>query len=935
MPTASRHWLMLLLLLACVLAAPHARADDQATLMRFPTLHGDTVVFEAHGNLWQVNRAGGTASRLTAEPGYELMPRYSPDGKWIAFTGQYQGNRDVYVIPAGGGAARRLTFHSDITAEAPTRWGPDNMVVGWTPDSKDIIFLSRRDSRSFWVTRLYTVPVEGGMQRPLPLDRAGLLSYSPDGKQIAYNRIFRNFRTWKRYQGGLGQDLFTYDFDSKKLSQITDWPGTETAPMWYGHTIYFLSDHDHQQRENIWAYDLETHQFREVTHFTDYDADFPSLGDNGIVFQQGGKLYVLDLPSEQLHPLETRVPDDGVHTGPRFVDARKSLRDSDAAQQPDYDLAPNGKRALFTARGDLFSVPAEHGATRNLTASPGADDDHPAWSPDGTRVAYTTDSGGEQQIAVRPAEGGEEKILTHFHNGFYYQPMWAPGGDKLAFSDHEHRLWLLDLAGGEPRQVAQDQYQEIHDYSWSPDGRWLAYSLTGPNQVHAIWFYSLDSGKATRVSAARDNDLAPIFDAEGKHLYFISTRHENPVFADNEMNIALVKSSGVYVTTLAADAASPFAPQSDEGAVAGAGKDEGDDGKHGKDKSGDAKDGDGKPWKPAASAPIHLDLEGLMQRAVPLPVPAANIVSLDERKGKVYYFTQPLTMIDGRLPGEKAALHVFDTTERKDAVVVEELDGYRLAADGGKVLYKKDKDFFIVDAKADAGKDAKPLDLAHMRLRIEPRQEWREMFDTAWRLQRDLLFNSKMNGVDWNAVHASYSKLLPLLGSREDLNYLIGELIGELSNSHTYVFGGDQDNPVEPVPTGLLGVDFGLDAASGRYYFATIYPGDNTREEYRSPLTQPGLKVKQGDFLLAVDGQELKAPADPYSLFVGKDQGTVKLAIAESAGGKRRDVVVQPVKKEVELREQAWIEHNRALVDKLSDGRIGYVYLSDMDARGM
>ncbi|MGH8457647.1 MAG: S41 family peptidase, partial [Stenotrophobium sp.] len=544
--------------------------------------------------------------------------------------------------------------------------------------------------------------------------------------------------------------VYTYDFDSKKLTRITDWKGNDMDPMWYGHVIYFLSDRDEHRRSNLWAYDLNTRQFRQVTHFTDYDIDWPSLGDSGIVFQQGGSLYVLDLPSEQIHKLAVSVPDDGMHTSPRYVDASKFIRDSDAAQVTDYDVAPNGKRALFTARGDLFSVPAEHGDTRDLTQTSNADEDHPAWSPDGTQVAYTTDVSGEQQIAVRPAEGGTEKILTHFKNGFFYQPVWAPGGDKLAFSDNEHRLWLLDLAGGEPRQVAQDRYMEIHDYVWSPDGRWLAYSTTDENQVRSISLYSVESGRATHISASRDNDFSPAFDPEGKYLYFISTRHENPTFSESEFNVATLKSTGVYVATLQADEASPFSPRSDEGKVEAGKKDK-------KDKKDADKDDGGKAeWKPGASKPIKIDLDGLMQRAVPLPVTPAEIGGLDARKGLVYYFTQPSQTIEGKLPGEKSALHVYDMTKRKDAVVVEELDSYRLSADGGKVLYKKGKDWFIADAKPseDApGKpeDHKPLDLAHMRMLADPRQEWREMFESAWRLERDFFYNRKMNGVDWNA----------------------------------------------------------------------------------------------------------------------------------------------------------------------------------------
>ena len=892
-------------------------------------------MFEAHGNLWAVNRAGGPAHRLTSEPGYQLMPRFSPDGRWIAFTGQYQGNRDVYVIPSTGGNAHRVTFHSDVVDEAPTRWGPDNMVVTWTPDSKQIVFLSRREAWNNWYGKLFSVPLDGGLPVALPLDRGGLMSYSDDGKSIAYNRIFRNFRTWKRYDGGLAQDVYTYNLETKTLERVTDWKGSDTAPMWFGSKIYFLSDRDDNRRVNIWCWDMNTREFHAVTHFTDYDVDFPSLGGGnnaGIVFQQGGALYVVDLPSEEIHKLDVSVPDDGMHTGPRYVDASQFIRDVDAAQQINYALSPNGKRALLAARGDLFSLPQEHGDTRNLTQSSGADDDHPAWSPDGTRVAYTTDENGEQQIALRPAEGGEAKILTKFDSGFLYQPVWAPGGDMLAFSDNEHRLWVMDVDKGAPRQVAQDNYNEIHDYTWSPDGRWLAYSLTGDRHVQSIWLYSLDSGKARRVSAERDNDFLPVFDPNGKYLYFVSTRHEIPTFSESEFNIATLRSTGIYAATLAADGSSPFAPRSDEGAVESADK----DGKDSKKDKGKADESAG--WKPAASKPIRIDVEGLMQRAVPVPVDPANVRGLDARGDKLYYLTQPSQTIEGDLPGEKSALHVYDMKERKDAVVVEGLAGYSLSANGEKVLYKKDKDWVIADAAAkDAGgkDDGKTLDLTHMRVRIDPRAEWQEMFESAWRLERDFFYNRKMNGVDWAGVRKSYEALLPLVGSREDLNYLIGEMLGELSNSHTYVGGGDQDNPVAKVPTGLLGANFALDADSGRYYFAHIYTGDNTRAEFRSPLTQPGLNIRQGDYLLAVDGHELKAPMNPYSLFVDRADGTVKLTIADSARGKPREVVVEPVTVEQPLREQAWIEHNRETVTQASGGRIGYIYLADMSAPGM
>jgi len=927
-------------------AAMPCHGDDGLTLMRFPTLHGNDIVFEAHGNLWRVSRTGGTAARLTSEAGYDLMPRYSPDGRWIAFTGRYQGNVDVYVIPAEGGAARRLTFRSDTEDDPPARRGPNNLVIGWTPDSKNIIYLSRRASWNVSYGRLFTVPLAGGASAIMRLDRGGLLSYSPDGKQIAYNRIFRNFRTWKRYDGGLAQNIDLYDFATKKLTQVTDWPGTETAPMWVGDTIYFLSDHDANRRENIWAVDLRTHEFRELTHFTDFDIDFPSLGDTGITFQQGGDLYVMDLPSEQLHKLSVRVPDDGVHTSPRFVDAGKYIRDVDAAQVTDFDLSANGKRVLFSARGDLYSLPAEFGSTRNLTETSNADEDHPAWSPDGTQIAYTTDIGGGQQIAIRAATGGGEKILTHFATGFFYQPVWAPAADRLAFSDNAHRLWIVGTRGQEPRLVAQDAVSEIHDYGFSPDGAWLAYSLFDANQVRSIWLYNLAAGKATRISAGHDNDFSPVFDPEGAHLYFIATRHENAVLSEAEFDVSNIKSTGIYVATLARDTASPFAPRSDESVFEPANKDS-------KAARAAPKNGaklqnpgeagaDDKPdrWQPGAIKPIRVDLDGLMSRAVPLPVAAAEIGALDVRKGRVYYFTQPIHTIAGKLPGENEALHVFDLKDRKDSTVIESLDNYRLSADGQKVLYKKDKDWFIVDAQpatssAPPTPDKKTLNLSQMRELVDPRQEWREMFDSAWRLERDFFYSPKMNGVDWNAVHEAYARFVPLLGARDDLTYLLGEVLGELGNSHTYVGGGDRDDPIVKVGTGMLGVDFGLDAASSRYFFARIYRGDNTREAYRSPLTQPGLQVAEGNFLLAVDGHELNAGTDPDALLLGKADQSVRLTVADSPTGIRRELTVVPLAQELSVREDAWITARRETVDQLSGGRIGYVYLSDMGDVGM
>ncbi len=918
-----------------------------AALPRFPQPCGDRIVFVADGNIWSVGKGGGSAQRLTSAPGQDMFPRVSPDGRWIAYTEASKAGTDIWVIPASGGAARRLTYHPTTEAGTGGRHGPDNMVVTWTPDSKSVVYLSKGDQWNSWVQYMYKVPVEGGAPTPLPIDSAvGLATYAPDGHTIAYNRIFRNFRTWKRYNGGLAQQVFTYDFNTKAIEQITNWSGTNTSPMWYGRKIYYLSDQDAHRRANIWVYDQDTKQTREVTHFNDYDIDFPALGGDAIAFQQGGKLYRLDLPGETLTEVPVYLPDDNPRLRPHVADVKDAVRDADPAGQTDFALSPNGKRTLFSARGDIFSVPTEHGATRNLTGTQGIDEDHPAWSPDGRTIAYTTDVGGGQQIAVRPAEGGPERVLTSFKTGYFYGPIFSPDGKNLSFSDAEHRLWLLPVAGGAPKQIAQDKQGEIHDQAFSPDGRWLAFSQSATARRRDLYLYDIGSGRTVKLGDGSNVDFGPTWSPDGKYLYFASNRHENTVPSDIEFDFALLKSNGVYAIPLTKERASPMAPRSDEG-DSGPDKDAGKRadaeaaGQGAKPAKGEktAPAGEPKPDAAGVLSPIHIDTDGMMARAVALPIDPANIAGLDARGDRIYYLTQPIGLIDGALKGEKSALHFYDLKKRKDSVVTEDVDSYSLSLDGERVLIKHDHDYTVLDTKADAAKDdesRKALNLDHMRMLVDPAEEWGEMFENAWRLERDVFFSPAMNGVDWQAVHDSYKKLLPQLGSREDLNYLIGQVLGEIGNSHTYVGGGDDADTGPAAHAALLGVDYALDTASGRYRFAVIYPGDNTRDDYRSPLAQPGLEVKAGDYLLAVNGVELRAPMSPDALLqLADSQTTVDLTVADSPTGARRHIIVRPVSKEISLREAAWIAHNRAVVDKLSGGKVGYVYMSDMEQLGL
>ncbi len=968
-----------------------AQQMPEGRLMRFPDIYKDKIAFSYGGDLWLVSSQGGVARRITSHPGEELFPKFSPDGKWIAFTAQYDGNYNVYVMPAEGGEPRQLTFHPG-GSPLRERMGIHNQVITWTPDSKSIVFLTRRDTFNDWFGRLYTVSINGGLEEPLPLDRGGLTSYSPDGTKIAYNRIFRNFRTWKRYTGGMAQDISIYDFRSHAIEKLphTDW--TDTYPMWHGDTIYFGSDRGPEHRINLYSYNLGNKQITQLTHFTEFDCSWPGLGSDSIVFENGGYLYVFDLATQKERKLTIYLPGDRELTRTHWASVSKMITD--------FDISPDGKRAAFTARGDIFTAPAKEGSIRDLTRTPGIREQYAAWSPDGRWVAYMSDRTGEEELYITPQNGlGQEVRITMDGKMHRLPPLWSPDSTKLVYADKEARLWYADINDKKPVLVDQDKYADLTDYAFSPDSKWLAYSKHSLNRNGVITLYSLADRKSTPVTTDANDSSSPYWDPQGRYLYFFSNRDFNEVIGVYDIGFANPKAGRVYIVTLKADEPSPLPVLSDEAATrrapdvlqsptpqgqrpqpqppqppqeppkpktkpqrqpppAGqpASAQTPGEGANTEQKTAEEKQAEElPPGQRMLPKNFRIDLEGIGNRIVALPTPPANVQTLAASSDLIFYITSPIQGLSGPLPGETPAIHVFDLKERKDHVFMEGADGYALSFDGKKLLYSVSggggggeeegeggggpHTYGIVDAKVPPeDHPLKPggetgLKLDGMRMEVDPRAEWKQMFNEVWRQERDYFFEPSMNGVNWAAERDKYAQLLPYVADRLSLTYLMGDMIGELSNSHTYVGGGDYPE-IDGVNVGLLGADFSID--NGLYRISKIYPGENWNRNLRSPLTEPGVQVREGDYLLAVNGRPLKVPQNPYEAFINTVNEVVTLTVNNRPTMQgARNVNVRPIPNDFGLHELNWIETNRRKVEQASGGRIGYVYLPDMGAHGL
>ncbi len=896
-------------LFALVAVVAPAAALEECRLMRMPDIQGDRIVFAYAGDLWTVARTGGAATRITTHDGQEVFPKFSPDGRTIAFTAQYDGNADAYTIPAEGGEPKRLTYHPGNDA-----------VAEWYPDGQSILVRSARASSIQRYDRFFKVPAAGGFEQLLPLPTAGYSSLSADANLIAYVSPSYDNRTWKHYRGGNAPNIWVYDFAKNSSECITkDWAGPDEWPMFHGRTIYYCSDRG-GNRANLWAYDLDKKTQRQVTQFTDYDVKWPSIGGDAIVFENGGWLWVMDLPSEKATRLSVLVPDDKPAMRAEFRNVSDHLNG--------LDLSPSARRVIAEARGDLFSVPAEKGEVRNLTSTPGARERDPAWSPDGKWIAYLSDATGEYQVWVVGADGKTPaRQVTKEGATFRYPPRWSPDSKKVAFSDKTNRVYVADIATGAITTLFHNDYGEIRDYTWSGDSKWVAFSATNASGFSSIHLWSAATNSQTQVTDGLTDDFSPAFDPDGRWLFFVSRRTFNPEFGAFELDMRYGATDKVYALALQDTTASPVAPQSDEESADDAGKGGADKGDG--DKGGKA----GKGAK-AAEPAMRVDLAGLGRRAAEIPVDAGRYTMLSATKGKVVWMALDDTPDEnGQSP---MSLHFFDLDKREDKTVLSGIDPfYALSRDGGKVLYRKDGTVGITDLGEGKKVGDGKVDTGSLMAFVDPKLEAKQMFDEAWRLERDFYYDPGMGGLDWKAVGDRYRQLVPYVGHRADLNYILGELIGELGTSHTYVGGGDLPK-VARTSVGLLGVDWSLDAASGRYRFQKVYRERDWNSAVHAPLGEPGIAVKDGDFLLAVNGRPVRAPENVYAAFTGTADQLTSIQVGSSANDpKPRTFVVKPIGSEATLRYVDWVAANRAKVDAATGGRIAYIHVPNTAIQGM
>ena len=908
-PVAGAALLTLALAGAGVGAAAPAAA--QTKLLRFPDVHGDQVVFSHAGDLWLTSTEGGLARRLTAHPGLELFPRFSPDGARIAFTGQYDGDEQVYVIPAAGGVPRQLTYYPARGPLAP-RWGYDNQVYDWSPDGRAVLFRSLRYSTDLSDSRLFLASVDGGLPTPLAMPESGAGDLSPDGTRIVYSPLFRDFRTWKRYEGGWAQELYIFDRETHGVERVTTHRRADRDPMWIGDAIYFTSDRDGTLE--LYVHDLASRETTQLTRNDTWDVRWP--GDDGvnrIVYELNGELRIYAIDERTSRPIAVTVPDDGLARRPSRVAAADLIEDA--------ALSPQGERALFVARGDVFTAPTEHGPTRNLTRSSGAHDRWARWSPDGRRIAYVSDATGEDEIYLVAQDGsGAPEQLTTGGRAMRYAPEWSPTGDHLAFGDKDGRLYVVDVETKAVVDVADEARGPLRDYVWSPRGGHLAFSMTDPTGFSSIYVWSLADRRLERVTGEYFHEWNPAWDPDGDYLYYLSDRSFTPQLGSFEWNYLVDRETGIYALALRTDVPHPLPPESDEVTVDAAEDEEAD----GADDDA-AEDGED-------DEPVRIDFDGLAGRVVRLPVEFDNYAGLSAGDGRVFY-VRTGAQFYGRGGDVPTEVRTFSFEDRETETLAADARGYAVSGDREKVLVAVGGRYELHAASGQG--DPETVSTAGLMVDRVPADEWAQIFDEVWRRFRDFFYVENMHGYDWDALRERYRPLLAHVAHRSDLNYVLGEMVAELNVSHAYITGGDWETPERP-QVALPGAVFELDPEAGRYRFAEIFRGHNEEPRYRAPLTEIGVDAREGDYVLAVDGEELRGTDNPYRLLRHRAGRPVRLTLnAEPTFDGAREAAFTPVTEERSLRYLAEVEANRRKVSEMTAGRVGYLHVPDMGAAGI
>jgi tricorn protease len=880
-------------LLFFAIAAQITSAQVNAKMFQYPDVSQTHISFTYAGDIWIVSKEGGTANKLTSAKGTELLARFSPDGKQIAFSGNYNGNVDVYVMPSLGGLPKRITHH-----------GMMDRLIDWYPDGNNLLFASSRESGKQRFNQFYKVSKSGGLPEKLPLPYAEFGVISPDGKQIAYTPISAAFRTWKRYRGGMAADIYLFNLETKASENITNNIAGDEIPMWSGNKIYFLSDRGENKRYNIWCYDISTKQTKQITNFGDFDIRFPSIGNNEIVFEAGGLLYLLDLTTEKYREVKINVVTDESTLLARNVNVEKLIQN--------FSLSYNGNRTLFEARGEIFSVPTENGPVINLTQSSGVADRYPAYSPNGKYAAYFSDGSGEYELTIRDLEKpSQEKTLTSLGEGYRYKLFWSPNSKALAFIDQTMTVYIYDMDKNKTTKVDQQLWLyegglQNFSVSWSSDSRYIAYTKDLESSSTAIAIFDTKDQKIYQVTSGYYKDANPVFDPAGKYLYFLTNRSFKPVYGDFEGTWTYPNSTQIAAVTLTKDLRSPLAPKNDSSVV------KKDDEK--KDEKKEDKKDDTKIKE------VKIDFDGFEQRVVILPPAAGNYGNIAAVTGKVIYHRTP----NSGSADKKRSVVYFDFDKLEEKTIVDDADVFQISADEKKILVAKQNSFSVVDIAPDQKMDKK-LPTNQLEMTVIPREEWKQIFNDVWRLQRDFFYDKNMHGVNWNAMKKQYGELIDNAVTRGDVNYIIGELISELNASHTYRGGGDDEVPLQR-QVGYLGIDWELN--NGAYKINRIVTGAPWDTEVRSPLLESGIKVKEGNYVLAVNGISIDVTKDPWSAFEGLADKTIELTVNDKASTDGAwNIIVKTLNDETRLRNLEWIESNRKRVNDATDGKIGYVYV--------